>query len=191
MTLLVLGILLFAGLHLVKSLAPELRAGLIARLGAMPYRGLFSLLVLGSVALIVLGWRSSVPQYVYSPSPALQHPAMTVILVAFLLMVASSRPSRLRRIVRNPQLSGVVLWAGAHLLLNGDSRSLVLFGGLGLWALVEIVAINRRDGVWIKDPAPGLGTDLANLVIALVVVAVVVFIHPWLAGVPITGRLPQ
>ena len=191
MTLLVLGILLFAGLHLVKSLAPELRAGLIARLGAMPYRGLFSLLVLGSVGLIVLGWRSSVPQYVYSPSPALQHPAMTVILVAFLLMVASSRPSRLRRIVRNPQLSGVVLWAGAHLLLNGDSRSLVLFGGLGLWALVEIVAINRRDGVWIKDPAPGLGTDLANLVIALVVVAVVVFIHPWLAGVPITGRLPQ
>ena len=191
MTLLVLGVLLFAGLHLIKSLAPHLRAGLISKLGDGGYKGGFALLVLGSVALIVLGWRSSIPQYVYSPLPALQHLAMTIILLAFLLMVVSSRPSRLRRVVRHPQLTGVVLWAGAHLLLNGDSRSLVLFGGLALWALVEIFAINRRDGVWIKDEAPGLGADMVNLVIAVVVVAVLVFIHPWLAGVSITGRLPQ
>ena len=191
MTLLTLGVLLFAGLHLIKSLAPGLRAGLIGKLGDGAYKGLFALLVLGSVALIVLGWRSSIPQYVYTPLPALQHPAMAIILLAFLLMVVSSRPSRLRRVVRHPQLTGVLLWAGAHLLLNGDSRSLVLFGGLGLWALVEIFAINRRDGVWIKDEAPGLGTDVVNLVIAIVVVGVVVAIHPWLAGVSITGRLPQ
>lgn len=188
MTLLVLGILLFAGLHLVKSLAPELRAGLIARLGAMPYRGLFSLLVLGSVALIVLGWRSSVPQYVYSPSPALQHPAMTVILVAFLLMVASSRPSRLRRIVRNPQLSGVVLWAGAHLLLNGDNRSLLLFGSLAVWSVVEIFAINRRDGVWVRGAAPSWGSEIVTLLITVVVVGVVIYIHPWISGMPIIPR---
>lgn len=191
MTLLVLGVLLFAGLHLIKSLAPDFRAAVVGKLGTNPYRGLFSLLVLGAVALIVLGWRGSTPVYVYTPLHALQHPAMTVIFLAFLFMVAGSRPSRLRRLVRHPQLTGVVLWGGAHLVLNGDSRALVLFGGLVLWALLEMLAINRRDGVWIKEEAPGWGSDLLNLLITLVVVAVVIYLHPWLAGVSITGRLPQ
>ena len=106
-------------------------------------------------------------------------------------MVVSSRPSRLRRVIRHPQLSGVALWGIAHLLLNGDSRALLLFGGMTVWALVEMAAINHRDGVWIKAEAPKPGTDLLNLLITGVVVALLAYLHPWLAGVAITGPLPQ
>lgn len=191
MTLLVIGVALFAGLHLIKSLAPDFRAAMQDRLGENPYKGLFSLLVLGSVVLIVIGWRSSQPGFIYVPSPDLHTLALLLLLLAFWLLVVASRPSRVKRIVRHPQLTGVILWSGAHLLLNGDSRSLVLFGGLGLWALVEIIAINRREGVWIKAESPGLGSDAINVVIAAAVVAVVIYIHPWLAGVSVTGHLPQ
>ncbi len=191
MTLLAFGLLLFAGLHLVKSLAPTMRSDLQGRLGENAYKGIFSLLVLASLALIVFGWRATIPAFVYTPSPALTMPALLLLVLAFLLMVVSTRPSRLRRVVRHPQLSGVVLWGIAHLLLNGDSRALLLFGGMTVWAVVEIVAINHRDGSWVKPQAPAPAAELVNLLIAVGVVALLVFVHPWLAGVPVTGHLPQ
>ena len=191
MSLLAIGILLFAGLHLVKSLAPSLRADLHKRFGENGYKGIFSLLVLGSFALIILGWRSATPQFVYLPSPALHMPALGLMLLAFFLLAISSRPSRLRQLVRHPQLSGVALWGVAHLMLNGDTRSLLLFGGMAAWAVAEILAINRRDGQWVKTEAPPLSADMINLVITAVVVAIFIFVHPWLAGVSITGHLPQ
>ena len=87
MTLLVLGILAFAGLHLVKSLAPSLRTGLQRRLGENAYKGIFSLLVLASFAMIIFGWRSATPQFVYQPSPALHMPALVLIMLAFFLLL--------------------------------------------------------------------------------------------------------
>jgi uncharacterized membrane protein len=191
MTLLALGLLLFAGLHLVKSLAPAMRSHLQERLGENAYKGIFSLLVLASLALIVFGWRSAIPQFVYAPSPALTMPALLLLALAFLLMVVSTRPSRLRRVVRHPQLSGVALWGIAHLLLNGDSRAMLLFGGMTLWAVVEILAINHRDGSWVKPRAPGPAAELVNLLVAAGVVALLVYLHPWLAGVAVTGPLRQ
>jgi len=191
MTLLVIGVLLFAGVHLSKSLAPSLRADLQKRLGGNGYKGIFSLLVLGSIALMVFGWRSTVPQYLYNTSAALQAPAFFFLVVAFWLLVVSSRPSRVHRLLRHPRLTGVGLWGVAHLILNGDSRALVLFGGMALWALLEMFAINRRDGVRAKPPIPPLSADVINLVITAVVLALVVYLHPWLSGMPITGALPQ
>jgi len=189
--LLAIGVLAFAGLHLVKSLAPGLRTQLQQRFTENGYKGIFSLLVLGSMALIVFGWRGAEPQFLYSPLPGLRTAGLALLVLAFLLMVVSARPSRLRRLVRHPQLTGVALWGLAHLLLNGDSRSLLLFGGMLVWAVAEIFAINRRDGVWIKAEAPAPGADIANLVIAGIVVVVLVYIHPWIAGVTITGLRPQ
>ncbi len=190
MTLLAIGILLFAGVHLIPSLAPAIKAGWRSRLGEGGYKGSFSLLLLAALALIVIGWRSSLPTLVYLPSPALHGPALVLLVAAFLLLVVSSRPSRLRRLIRHPQLTGVTLWGIAHLLLNGDSRSLLLFGGISLWAIVEILAINRRDGAWHRPDVPPWRAELVNLVIAAVVTGVVVYVHPWLAGVPVRGPAP-
>ena len=92
MILLVIGVLLFAGVHLTKSLAPSFRTEMQQRLGENGYKGIFSLLILGSIALIVFGWRSAVPQYLYTPPAAMQAPALFLLVVAFWLMVVSSRP---------------------------------------------------------------------------------------------------
>ena len=185
MTLLIIGVALFAAVHLVPGLAPGRRQALWDRLGEGGYKGLFSLLLIAAIALMVMGWRSSTPQFIYFAPPELRHLGMGLVVLALLLFVVSGRPSRLRRLIRHPQLTGVAIWAGAHLLLNGDSRSIILFGGLGLWALLEILVINRRDGVWIKEDAPGWGTEVATLVATAVVVAVLIYVHPWIAGVPI------
>lgn len=191
MLVLAIGILLFAGVHLIPSLAPGLKASWYNRLGEGGYKGSFSLLLLAALALIVIGWRSTLPTLFYLPSPALHALALGLLLITFLLFVVSSRNSRLRRLVRHPQLTGVTLWSIAHLLLNGDNRSLLLFGGMGLWAIVEMIAINRREGAWIKAEAPPWSTELVNLIIACAVIALVIFIHPWLAGVAVTAPLPR
>ena len=185
MILLITGIICFATVHLSPALAPGIKATTLQRMGDGGYRGLFSLLIAAGLVLIVLGWRSATPELGYLPPDGLKHAAMGLVLLAFLLMVTSSRPSRLRRIVRHPQLTGVITWAVAHLLLNGDNRSLVLFGGLAVWALLEIIFINRRDGEYVAPPSPGWGAELVNLVIAAVVVAVVVAVHPWISGMPV------
>lgn len=190
MVLLAFGVLLFAGVHLIPSLAPGLKGSWRNRLGEGGYKGSFSLLLLAALALIIIGWRSTLPTLVYLPAPALHGPALALLVIAFLLLVVSSRKSRLRRLVRHPQLTGVVLWGIAHLLLNGDNRSLLLFGGISLWAIVEILAINHRDGAWHKPEAPSWGAETVTLVITGAVIGLVVYVHPWLAGVPVRGPAP-
>jgi hypothetical protein len=108
-----------------------------------------------------------------------------LLALAFLLLVVSNRPSRLRGVIRHPQLTGVALWGISHLLLNGDDRAIALFGGMTAWAVLEIVAINQREGVWIKTPAPGWGAEVINIGIAAIVITIVIFIHPWLSGMPV------
>jgi len=186
MVLLLLGVLLFAGVHFVPSLAPAFKASWHKRLGEGGYKGTFSLLLLLSFALMILGWRSAEPTFVYLPVPALHHPALLLLVIAFLLMVVSSRNSRLCLIIRHPQLTGVALWGLAHLLLNGDSRALVLFGTLAIWALLEMIAINKREGAWIKGEPPSWAAELLTVIITAVLVGLIISIHPWISGMPVT-----
>ena len=79
----------------------------------------------------------------------------------------------------------MLLWAIAHLLANGDSRSLTLFGGLGAWCIVMILLINRRDGAFVKPQAPSWTVELVGIAIGLAVYALFIFLHPWIAGVPL------
>ena len=185
MTLLTLGILIFALVHFVPSMAPNSKANAIKRMGEGGYKGIFSLALLGSFALIIFGWRSAIPEVIYMPPAVLHTFALGLVLFAFLLLAVSSRKSRLRRFIRHPQLSGVALWGISHLLMNGDNRSVMLFSGLTLWAVIEIIAINKREGAWIKEDTPDWSTEMVNVIIATVTVAVVVYLHPWLSGLPV------
>ncbi len=184
MTMLIIGVLLWSTLHLVPVIARGPRQSAIGTLGEGGYKGIFSLLMLTSLALMVFGWRGSVPQSVYIPSQEMRLAGLVLVVIGFIFMAAANRPSRFGRLVRHPQLFGVLLWAAAHLLANGDSRSLVLFGGLGGWCIIMMPLINRRDGAWNKPEAPSWLREIVGVVIALVVVAVVVAIHPWIAGMP-------
>ena len=185
MEMLISGLLIWSVVHLIPSLTPTVKQKWIKQLGETGYKLSFAALMLCSLALIIFGWRSSVPSLLYTLPPFTRHFAMLLVLLAFILFGASNYPTRIKNFIRHPQLTGVLVWATAHLIINGDSRSLVLFGWMGAWAVLEIIFINRRDGEWIKPSPPGWAREIRGLVISLVVFAVVVMAHPDIAGVPI------
>jgi len=189
MTWLVLGILLWSVVHLFKAAAPSARQRIIENSGEGVYKGVFSLLILGSLALIILGWRSSTPELIYALPVYLRHTAMLVMLIAIILFVAAIVPSNINRLIRHPQLTSVLVWAFAHLLANGETRSLVLFGGLGIWAILEILFINRRDSVWAKPDPVAWWRTLIPIIAGSVVYAVVFYFHASIAGVPLIASL--
>jgi len=180
---LILGVALWIGVHFIPSLGLSLKAGLIQKLGENGYKGVFSVLIVIAVILIVVGWRATDPVSLYDPPSWAGSTTALLMLNAFVLFVAAYHPSRLKRIIRHPQLTGMLLWSIAHLLANGDSRSLVLFGGLGLWALIEIRMINAREGAWVKPDAPSILVEIRGLAIGLVVFVAALFLHPYFAGV--------
>ena len=178
-----LGVFLFMMVHFVPGLAPELRNSLIKRIGENPYKGIFSLTLVASIAFMVIGWRAAMPQLVYLP-PAWGTPMASILmLISVMLFGAAQQPTRIKRYIRHPQLTGMAVWSGSHLLSNGDSRSLVLFGGLGIWALIEMMLINRREGAWQRPYGPALSVEVRGIVISVVVFFVLVFLHPYFAGV--------
>lgn len=183
MALLILGVMLWAAAHLFPTLGLDLRARIIQRRGEGPYRGFFSLVIVLAVVLIVLGWKSATPTLVYR-APSLGPPLTGMIMLVALVLFFAARPqTNIKRALRHPQLSGVLVWAFAHLLANGDSRSVTLFGGLAAWSVVQIIAINRRDGPWKKpDPVP-LKRDVLPVVIGAVAYGILLWAHPWLFGV--------
>ena len=183
-----LGVFLFVMMHFIPGLAPGLRNSLIQRIGETPYKGIFALALILSIVFMVIGWRSTTPELVYLP-PSWGTPLTSVLMLASVMLFgAAQQPTRIKRYVRHPQLTGMAVWSGSHLLSNGDSRSLVLFGGLGIWALIEMLLINRREGPWQRPYGPALSVEVRGIVISAVVFFVLVYLHPYFAGVsPIPG----
>lgn len=169
---LVLGVLLWSGSHLWKRLAPASRA----RMGD-PGRGVVALLSLVGIVLMVVGYRTAEGPFWWGRSPALVGINNLLVLVAFYLAAASGMKTRARRWLRHPLLVGVILWAFAHLLVNGDLPSLVLFGGLLIWAVLEIVLVNRAEPAWVPPPPAPMGKEIGAVVGAVVVFLVVGYIH--------------
>lgn len=185
MTLLVIGLLFWSVPHILPSLAVNFRKSLIAKLGEGPYSGIVAFLILGGIVLTVFGWRSIVPEAVYFPPAFLKPATYLLMLFSLLLFIVSSRPSRIKLYIRHPQLTGMVLWSVAHLLQVGNNRSVVLFGWLVIWALLEMIFINHRDGVWVKEAAPAWTEEVKTVVVILVVYTVVAYVHPYISGVSI------
>jgi uncharacterized membrane protein len=134
---------------------------------------------------MVVGWRSGTPQAIYAPPVSNPRVTSVLMLIAVWLFAAPYQPTRVRQYLRHPQLTGVALWSGSHLLSNGDSRSLALFGGLGIWALLEILLINRREGPWERPPVPELSVEVRGMLIAVVVFSVLFYLHPYFTGMPL------
>ncbi len=185
MGMLIAGVLLWSVLHFVPVGMRGPRQAAIERLGENGYKGAFSVLMLGAMALMIFGWRSAVPQSIYIPPPALRPVAIGLTILGFVLMAAANHPTRIGRIVRHPQLTGVLLWAVAHLLANGDSRSVVLFGGFTAWCILMILLINKRDGAFQKPEPPSWAVEIIGVVIGLVIAGAFIWGHKWVAGVPL------
>jgi uncharacterized membrane protein len=183
MAWLILGIAFWSVAHLLRSVAPRLRQSMLTSLGPQGYRAIFSLAIVASVVLMVVGWQGSPARAVYAPPAWGSTAAQLLMIAAFVLFAASGVPTNIKRFVRHPQLTGVALWSLAHLLANGDSRSLVLFVGIGAWAIVEMPLINRREGEWSKPPPLPFRAEIKPVVGGLVAYLVLFLAHPYLFGV--------
>lgn len=179
MITLIAGVALFIAAHVSKRLAPGLR-------DAIGRGGIAAVLVV-SLVLMIWGYRSAPLDPVYTPLPGMGHLNNTLMLVSIFLFGVGGTKGTLYPRMRHPMLWGTVIWAVAHLLVNGDVASLVLFGGIGLWALLEMALINAA-GPWAR-PAAGRGIkgDGMNLVGTLVLYGLIAAVHVWLGHNPFLG----
>lgn len=183
MTLLIIGLLLWSGTHFLKRLAPAARAAMQDKMGDGS-KGVIALLMVISIVLMVIGYKSADTAVYWGRSPAMTGINNLLMILAVALMGVNSSKSRFRGKLRHGMLSGVVVWAAAHLLVNGDLASIVLFGGLALWAVAQMIILNRTT-----EPEPPFeeGTaagDIKLLVITLVLYAVISGVHTWLGYLP-------
>ena len=183
MTILALGVVMWAAVHLFPSIFPDLRERLIDAIGAGPYKGVFAADIALSLVLIIWGYRSADWVYVYDPPSWGIHLNNLLMLFAIYLFGVGGARGWLATKLRHPQLTGVIVWAAAHLLANGDQASVLLFGGMALWAAGMIFMINRRVSVWAPPKARGMRAEIMLMAITLLVYAAIVFIHWILLGV--------
>lgn len=186
--LLVCGVLLWAVTHLFVSLGADARARAIAVLGLVPYKLMFTFTLIVALVLMVYGWRSMPPTSLWLPPVGMRHATLLFMPIAVILFLSARLPTDIKRVIRHPQLTGVKLWAVAHLLSNGETRSLILFGGMLAWAVMEVIFINRRDGAWTRPAPVGMTKTLISALIGVLVTGVLVAAHPWFAGLPVMAR---
>lgn len=182
MTLLIIGLLLWSLPHLFKRLAPDARA----KMGDKA-KGPVALVSIAGIVLMVIGYRMADP----APVAWGRHPATVginnlLMLFAVYLFAASGMKTWITSKIRHPQLTGVKVWVLAHLLVNGDGPSFVLFGGLLVWAVLEVILINKQS-----KPAKATGPfetkkEIMAVVGTIVVYAVMAGVHYWL-GYPTFG----
>jgi len=187
MTLLLLGLALWSVVHLLPAAAPARRAAYAARLGAGPYKAAAGVLLVVSVVLMVQGYKAADPVDLWFPPLWTVHLNNLLMLLAFIVFSAGHAKASLRRVIRHPQLAGVKIWALAHLIVNGDLASAVLFGGLLAWAVASMILINKRDGVWLRPPECPRSRDVLHVAVSVAVFAAVAGVHNWLGVWPFPG----
>jgi uncharacterized membrane protein len=192
MPLLIIGLVLFLGIHSVSIVTPAWRDAQIARHGEGVWKGLYSVVSLAGFVLLLYGFamaRQS-PLVVYSPPTALRHLALALMLPVFPLLLAAYLPGRIKTATKHPFLLAVKIWATAHLLANGTLPDVLLFGSFLVWAVLDRISVKRRT---VQHVVPGAPPTPANDAIAVVAglaiyVLFVLWAHKWLVGVsPLAG----
>ncbi|MEL7462375.1 MAG: NnrU family protein [Pseudomonadota bacterium] len=184
--LLLLGLGLWSGLHLMRSVMPQARARLQDRLGTGA-KGLITLGLLASLVLMVLGGNLVPFVAVWSPPGFLTHLNNALMLLAFYMFLTSATQPGTAFVfgsLKNPQLTGFKVWALAHLLVNGDLASIILFGGLLAWAVAEVIFSKRVPALVDRGKAPisSPWVHLGLVIVAFVGVAAIHAIWRWPFG---------
>lgn len=189
MALLIVGIVLFLGLHSLPTV-PDLRQSLINRLGEGGYKGLFALLSIATFVLLVYGFARAPLIQVWSPPPWTRWVALVLMVPAFILLVAAYVPGRIKARVKQPFVDAISTWALAHLFANGDLASIVLFGSFLAYAVFDRMTLKHRAATGlITVPATGPArNDFIAVLAGLALYAIfLVWLHPLLIG---TSPLP-
>lgn len=188
MIYLVVGLVLFLGVHSVAILAPGWRERMRARLGVGTWKAVYSVVAVLGLILLVYGYGQArqQPLLLYAPPLWTRHLVAVLMLPVFVLLIAAYLPGRIQSAARHPMLVAVKLWAFAHLLANGMLADVLLFGGFLAWAVADRVSLKRRPAQRVPQAAaPSARNDVIAVVAGLVVyVAFALWLHPALIGVP-------
>jgi uncharacterized membrane protein len=188
---LILGLILFLGVHTLTT-QRKLRAQLIAATGEGVYKIGYTLASFIGLALIIWGfavYRATGWINVWNPPTALKHIAVALMLPAVILVIASYIRGRIYTTLKHPMLTGIKLWAAAHLLANGDLGSIVLFGSFLAWAVFDRISLKHRSDAGAPPiPVGGPGNDLIAIAVGIVAYLALAFaFHPVVIGVPVVG----
>ena len=176
------GVLLWSLAHLLKRVAPGWRS----RLGSAG-RPLVAVSIVLSVVLMVLGYQQAEGPLWWGRQSALVGINNLLVLIGFYVIAGSIIGVRINRFIRHPQLTAIKLWAIAHLLVNGDLASLILFGGLLIWAVLTVMLINRQEASPVLEQGPIVWLrEMGALSAAIAIYGLVGYAHGWL-GYPVHG----
>jgi uncharacterized membrane protein len=191
MTFLVIGLILFLGVHTVSIAAPGWRDTAVARIGENSWKGGYSLVAGVGLGLIVLGYglaRQQPAVLLYVPPAGLRHLALLLMLPVFPLLLAAYLPGRIQRAAKHPMLAATKLWALAHLLANGTLADVLLFGGFLAWAVADRISLKRRPARAIPGAPPRPANDVVAAVGGLLLYVLFLWrAHAWLIGVSPLG----
>lgn len=188
MTTLVFGLILFLGVHTISIINEPWRNRMAARLGEMPWKGVYAAVAIIGLVLVVQGYGAARydPVILYTPPAWLRHVAFLLLLPVFPLLIAAYLPGRIKSAVKHPMILAVKFWALAHLLANGMLADVVLFGGFLAWAVAERISLKRRTPRPIPGAPESRRNDIVAVVAGLVVFVVFAFwLHRVLIGVPV------
>ena len=191
LAVMILGLVLFLGVHTLTT-QRDLRARLIASWGEGGYKAGYALASLIGFVLIVWGfahYRVAGMIELWHPPTALKHLMVALMLPAVILVVAAYIRGRIYTTLKHPMLSGVKLWAAAHLIANGDLGGIILFGAFLGWAVFDRISLKRRaDAGAPPIPVGGLTNDLIAVAVGIVAYLALAFaFHPVVIGVPVVG----
>jgi len=190
-TVLVLGLLLFLGVHSISIFACQRRDATAARIGEGAWKGLYSLASLAGIVLIVVGYglARQEPVVLYVPPAWLRHVGLLLLLFVFPLLLAAYLPGHIKQKLKHPMLIAVKTWAFAHLLMNGMLADAVLFGAFLAWAVADRISLKRRPQreMLVTAPASKWNDAIAMIVGLAIYVWFVAGLHQWLIGVPIVA----
>ena len=186
MLVLILGLVLFLGIHSSRIIGEDFRNAQIAKFGAERWKGIYSIVSLVGFVLIIWGYSLARPEaaILYEPPVWMKHINATLMLLSLIALAAAKTPvGVIKPLLKHPMLVGVKLWAFGHLLANGDAASVLLFGSFLVWAIVDRISCKRRgdQGATVRGP---ITNDIAPVLTGLVLYGLLVWkLHAWLFGV--------
>ena len=189
MVWLILGLALFLGAHSAQIFAGGLREGLVRRLGPGPWKGLYSLVSLAGFGLIIFGYgQARGGAALYDLAPALTHLTFALVWLGFICIVAAYWPgNHIKRLLGDPMVFGVGLWAGGHLLANASPAALALFGAFLVWAIADYISLRGRARTSIAAAPPA---RLVNTILVVVVGTVLAGVFALWLHRPLIGVSP-
>jgi len=188
MAMLILGLVLFLGVHSTRIAADGWRSAMIARMGVLPWKAVYALLSIAGFVLIVWGFglARQQPVQLWMPPRGMRHLAALLTLVSFVLIAATYVPrNAIKARLHHPMVLGVKVWALAHLLANGNLAHMVLFGAFLVWAALSFRAARARDrAAGTVYPAGTTAGTLGTVVVGAAAWAVFAFwAHGLLIGI--------